>query len=131
MKMFSCTEWLHVAGAPEPCCNLRHVHLLHTSALLHLQLHLSNMEALGGYPSKASSSRARVVPLILTATLCITSFYLLHAKISRNRKHADFYSFQVKDTKGRSVSLEKYRGKVSFTTTQTSMLCFISVFSRS
>ncbi|KAB5567951.1 hypothetical protein PHYPO_G00238700 [Pangasianodon hypophthalmus] len=71
------------------------------------------MEALGGYPSKPPSSRARVVSLILTMTLCITSLYLLHAKLFRNRKHVDFYSFQVKDTKGRSVSLDKYRGKVS------------------
>ncbi|KAI5096939.1 putative glutathione peroxidase 8, partial [Silurus meridionalis] len=71
------------------------------------------MEALGGYPSKQSSSRARLVSLILTVTFCISSLYLLHAKLSRNHHHADFYSFQVKDTKGRSVSLEKYRGKVS------------------
>ncbi|TTQ39609.1 putative glutathione peroxidase 8 [Bagarius yarrelli] len=80
---------------------------------LHLQLLSSNMEALGGYPSKVSSSRPRLVSLVLSATLCVTSLYLLHAKMSTNRKHADFYSFQVKDTKGRSVSLEKYRGKVS------------------
>ncbi|GAA6106266.1 probable glutathione peroxidase 8 isoform X1 [Tachysurus ichikawai] len=71
------------------------------------------MEALGGYPSKASSSRPRLMSLIITVTLCITSLYLLHAKISRNRKHASFYSFHVTDTKGRSVSLDKYRGKVS------------------
>ncbi|XP_060787032.1 probable glutathione peroxidase 8 [Neoarius graeffei] len=71
------------------------------------------MEALGGYPPKASGSRARLVSLILIATLCITSLYLLHTQLSRNRRHVDFYSFQVKDTKGRSVSLEKYRGKVS------------------
>ncbi|XP_026996124.1 probable glutathione peroxidase 8 isoform X2 [Tachysurus fulvidraco] len=69
------------------------------------------MEALGGYPSKASSSRPRLMSLIITVTLCISSLYLLHAKISRNRKHASFYSFHVTDTKGRSVSLDKYRGK--------------------
>lgn len=73
------------------------------------------MEALGGYPSKApsSSSSSRLLPLLLTATLGVASLYLLHAQTSRNRKHADFYSFQVKDSKGRSVSLDRYRGKVS------------------
>ncbi|KAM9476327.1 putative glutathione peroxidase 8 isoform 2-T2 [Clarias gariepinus] len=69
------------------------------------------MEALGGYPSKSSSSRPRLVSLVLTVSLCISSLFLLHAQISRSRSHADFYSFQVKDTKGRGVSLEKYRGK--------------------
>lgn len=82
------------------------------------------MEALGGYPPKASGSRARLVSLILIATLSITSLYLLHTKLSRNRRHVDFYSFQVKDTKGRSVSLEKYRGKVSLSLVSKSA-CFV------
>uniref|UniRef100_A0A4W5Q5K4 Glutathione peroxidase n=1 Tax=Hucho hucho TaxID=62062 RepID=A0A4W5Q5K4_9TELE len=34
-------------------------------------------------------------------------------KIAMSRKPQDFYSFEVKDAKGRSVSLERYRGKAS------------------
>lgn len=115
------STWLEILKPVSLCCNPSPgVHLLHPSTLLHLsslylQLHSSNMEALGGYPTKPPSSRARVLSLIITTFLCITSIYLLHAIISSNRKDADFYSFQVKDTKSRSVSLEKYRGKVSLT----------------
>ncbi|CAB1319242.1 unnamed protein product [Coregonus sp. 'balchen'] len=48
------------------------------------------LEVLGGYPTKSSNPRTRM-----------------------SRKPQDFYSFEMKDAKGRSVSLERYRSKVT------------------
>ncbi|XP_041691806.2 probable glutathione peroxidase 8 [Coregonus clupeaformis] len=73
------------------------------------------MEALGCYPTKPSNPRARMVRVLLSMTVCMGCLLMLHSflKISKSRKPQDFYSFEVKDAKGRSVSLEKYRGKAS------------------
>ncbi|XP_062855654.1 probable glutathione peroxidase 8 [Trichomycterus rosablanca] len=72
------------------------------------------MEALGGYPTKPSSSKPGVsLTLLLTSAFCMASLYLLHTKLSKPRKSKDFYTFQVTDSRGRFVSLEKFRGKVS------------------
>ncbi|XP_076859436.1 putative glutathione peroxidase 8 [Brachyhypopomus gauderio] len=73
----------------------------------------SKMEALGGYPSKAAAPRTRVLTVFMSLALCVGSLYLLHTKLAKSRKPRDFYSFEVKDAKGRTVSLEKYRGRVS------------------
>ncbi|CAB1322447.1 unnamed protein product [Coregonus sp. 'balchen'] len=75
----------------------------------------SKMEALGCYPTKPSNPRARMVRVLLSMTVCMGCLLMLHSflKISKSRKPQDFYSFEVKDAKGRSVSLEKYRGKAS------------------
>ncbi|XP_056320292.1 probable glutathione peroxidase 8 isoform X2 [Danio aesculapii] len=71
------------------------------------------MEVLGGYPSKSSASRAGLFKVLLSVAVCMGSLYLLQNKLSKSRKAKDFYSYEVKDARGRTVSLEKYRGKVS------------------
>lgn len=71
------------------------------------------MEALGGYPSKSSASRAGLFKVLLSVAVCMGSLYLLQNKLSKSRKAKDFYSYEVKDARDRTVSLEKYRGKVS------------------
>ncbi|KAG9270586.1 putative glutathione peroxidase 8 [Astyanax mexicanus] len=70
------------------------------------------MEALGGYPNK-SSQRGKALPVLMSLAVCLSSLYLLHSKLSKPRRIRDFYSFEVKDARGRSISLEKYRGKIS------------------
>ncbi|XP_038868832.1 probable glutathione peroxidase 8 isoform X2 [Salvelinus namaycush] len=71
------------------------------------------LEVLGGYPTKPLNPRARMVRVLLSMTVCMGCLLMLHSflKISKSRKPQDFYSFEVKDAKGRSVSLERYRGK--------------------
>nr|UEC95886.1 glutathione peroxidase [Poropuntius huangchuchieni] len=71
------------------------------------------MEALGGYPTKSSASKAGLIKVLLSVAVCMGSLYLLQSKLSKSRKTKDFYSYEVKDARGRTVSLEKYRGKVS------------------
>lgn len=73
----------------------------------------SIMEALGGYPTKSSASRAGLFKVLLSVAVCMASLYLLQSKLTKSRKAKDFYSYEVKDARGRAVSLEKYRGKVS------------------
>ncbi|XP_060737410.1 probable glutathione peroxidase 8 isoform X2 [Tachysurus vachellii] len=79
------------------------------------------MEALGGYPSKASSSRPRLMSLIITVTLCISSLYLLHAKISRNRKHVSLvvnvasHSEQTEENYRELQELHRALGSTHFT----------------
>ncbi|KAL6456204.1 hypothetical protein MHYP_G00347460 [Metynnis hypsauchen] len=70
------------------------------------------MEALGGYPSK-SSPRGKALPVLMSLAVCLGSLYLLHSRFSKPRRLKDFYSFEVKDARGRTISLEKYRGKIS------------------
>lgn len=41
------------------------------------------------------------------------SLYLIQIKVSKSRKPKDFYSYEVKDARGKTVSLGKYRGKAS------------------
>lgn len=72
------------------------------------------MEALGGYPTKSSASRAGLLKVFLSVAVCMGSLYLLQSKLAKSRKAKDFYSYEVKDARGRTVSLEKYRGKVSY-----------------
>uniref|UniRef100_A0AAY4D0B4 Glutathione peroxidase n=2 Tax=Denticeps clupeoides TaxID=299321 RepID=A0AAY4D0B4_9TELE len=71
------------------------------------------MEALGGYPTKSSASRGRLLTAFLSLSVLTGSLFLLHHRLSRSRRRTDFYSFEVLDARGRTVSLEKYRGKVS------------------
>ncbi|XP_064786921.1 probable glutathione peroxidase 8 [Oncorhynchus masou masou] len=83
-----------------------------------LSLSPSKMEALevlGGYPTKPSNPRSRMVRVLLSMTVVMGCLLMLHSflKITKSRKPQDFYSFEVKDAKGRSVSLERYRGKAS------------------
>lgn len=70
------------------------------------------MEVLGGYPSKSSSPKTKTLTVLLSMTVGVGCLFLLQSQL-RPRKPTDFYSFEVKDAKGRTVPLEKYRGKVS------------------
>lgn len=72
----------------------------------------SKMEALGGYPNKSSSLKAKRLRVLLSMTVGVGCLFLLQTQLVKPRKRDDFYSFEVKDAKGRTVSLEKYRGKV-------------------
>ncbi|XP_037113937.1 probable glutathione peroxidase 8 [Syngnathus acus] len=69
------------------------------------------MEALGGYPVKSSGPKIRKLTVLLSMTVGVGCLFLLQPL--KPRKPVDFYSFEVKDAKGRAVSLEKYRGKAS------------------
>lgn len=71
------------------------------------------MEALGGYPAKSSNPSAKRLTVLLSMTVGVGCLFLLQTQLVKPRRSKDFYSFEVKDAKGRSVSLEKYRGKVS------------------
>ncbi|KAJ8380915.1 hypothetical protein SKAU_G00016930 [Synaphobranchus kaupii] len=72
------------------------------------------MEALpGGYPVKAPTPKARMFLLFFSVAICMGTLFLLQTKLSKPRKTKDFYSFDVRDMRGRVVSLEKYRGKAS------------------
>ncbi|KAI4901171.1 hypothetical protein NFI96_005916 [Prochilodus magdalenae] len=86
------------------------------------------MEALGGYPSK-SSARGRTLPVLMSLAVCLGSLYLLHSRFSKPRRRIDFYSFEVKDARGRSISLEKYRGKLVFLITPALISALMSMFS--
>lgn len=46
-------------------------------------------------------------------TVGVGCLFLLQTQLVKNRKPKDFYSFDVRDAKGRTFSLEKFRGKVS------------------
>ncbi|XP_076006343.1 putative glutathione peroxidase 8 [Genypterus blacodes] len=71
------------------------------------------MEDLGGYPTKSSNPRAKRLTVLLSMTVGVGCLFLLQTQLVKPRKPEDFYSFEVKDAKGRTVSLEKYRGKAS------------------
>ncbi|XP_018614576.1 putative glutathione peroxidase 8 [Scleropages formosus] len=71
------------------------------------------MEPLLGYPVKSSVPKARKLILFLSTALCVGTLFLLQTKVFKPRKAKDFYSFEVRDIRGRTVSLEKYRGKAS------------------
>lgn len=70
------------------------------------------MEALGGYPTRSSSPKAKKLTVLLSMTVGVGCLFLLQTQLLKPRRPSDFYSFEVKDAKGRTVSLEKYRGKV-------------------
>ncbi|XP_077378067.1 putative glutathione peroxidase 8 [Festucalex cinctus] len=71
------------------------------------------MEALGGYPVRSSGPKVKKLTVLLSMTVGVGCLFLLQTQLLKPRKPADFYSFAVKDAKGRTVSLEKYRGKAS------------------
>lgn len=72
----------------------------------------SDMEALGGYPTRSSNPKAKRLTVLLSMTVGVGCLFLLQTRLLQPRRPTDFYSFEVKDAKGRTVSLEKYRGKV-------------------
>ncbi|XP_077571300.1 putative glutathione peroxidase 8 [Stigmatopora nigra] len=71
------------------------------------------MEALGGYPVKSSGPKVKKLTALLSMTVGVGCLFLLQTQFLKPQKPADFYSFEVKDAKGKMVSLEKYRGKAS------------------
>ncbi|XP_040277184.1 probable glutathione peroxidase 8 isoform X2 [Bufo bufo] len=63
------------------------------------------------YPLKFSSPKAKVFLVFFSMVLCTAALFILQLKLFRPRGK-DFYSYEVKDIKGRTVSLSKYRGKI-------------------
>ncbi|XP_005060683.1 PREDICTED: probable glutathione peroxidase 8 isoform X1 [Ficedula albicollis] len=61
---------------------------------------------------KCSVPKARVFVVFLSMVLCTTILCLLQLRFFKP-KIKDFYSFEVKDSRGRIISLEKYRGKAT------------------
>ncbi|XP_006626629.1 probable glutathione peroxidase 8 [Lepisosteus oculatus] len=71
------------------------------------------MDTLSSYPLKSSVPKARMFLVLFTMTICTAGLFLLQNKLFKPRKNKDFYSLEVRDLRGRTVSLEKYRGKAS------------------
>ncbi|XP_065595935.1 probable glutathione peroxidase 8 isoform X2 [Cyrtonyx montezumae] len=63
------------------------------------------------YPLKYSVPKARVFLVFLSMFFCTAVLCLLQLRFFKP-KTKDFYSFEIKDSRGRIVSLEKYRGKI-------------------
>ncbi|KAF7250617.1 putative glutathione peroxidase 8-B [Varanus komodoensis] len=64
------------------------------------------------YPLKTSKVKIRILIVFFSMVLFTAMLGLLQLKFFKS-KVKDFYSFEVKDSKGRPISLEKYRGKAS------------------
>ncbi|XP_034296767.1 probable glutathione peroxidase 8 isoform X2 [Pantherophis guttatus] len=60
---------------------------------------------------KSSKLKSKVFIIFISMVLCTALLGLLQLKFLKPR-YKDFYSFEVKDWKGRTVSLERYRGKM-------------------
>lgn len=70
------------------------------------------MEPLAAHPLKCSGPKAKVFAVLLSMVLCTVMLFLLQLKFLKPKINS-FYTFEVKDAKGRTVSLEKFKGKVS------------------
>ncbi|XP_037655366.1 probable glutathione peroxidase 8 isoform X2 [Choloepus didactylus] len=70
------------------------------------------MEPLTVYSSKCSGPKTKIFAVLLSMVLCTVTLFLLQLKFLRPKTNS-FYTFEVKDAKGRPVSLEKFKGKVS------------------
>ncbi|KAM9693907.1 putative glutathione peroxidase 8 isoform 2-T2 [Trichechus inunguis] len=69
------------------------------------------MEPLTTYPLKCSGPKAKVFAVFLSMVLCTVLLFRLQLKFLKPRINS-FYNFEVKDVKGRTVSLEKFKGKI-------------------
>ncbi|XP_022373790.1 probable glutathione peroxidase 8 isoform X4 [Enhydra lutris kenyoni] len=69
------------------------------------------MEPLTAYPLRCSGSKAKVFAVLLSMVLCTVMLFLLQLKFLKPKINS-FYTFEVKDAKGRTVSLEKFKGKI-------------------
>ncbi|XP_062068063.1 probable glutathione peroxidase 8 isoform X3 [Lepus europaeus] len=69
------------------------------------------MEPLSAYPVKCSGPKAKVFAVLLSMLLCTVTLFLLQLKFLKPKINS-FYAFEVKDAKGRTVSLEKFKGKI-------------------
>ncbi|XP_010625166.1 probable glutathione peroxidase 8 isoform X2 [Fukomys damarensis] len=70
------------------------------------------MEPLAAHPLKCSGPKAKVFAVLLSMVLCTMMLFLLQLKFVKPKINS-FYTFEVKDAKGRTVSLEKFKGKVT------------------
>ncbi|XP_004848576.1 probable glutathione peroxidase 8 isoform X2 [Heterocephalus glaber] len=70
------------------------------------------MEPLVAHPLKCSGPKAKVFAVLLSMVLCTMMLFLLQLKFLKPKINS-FYTFEVKDAKGRTVSLEKFKGKVT------------------
>lgn len=70
------------------------------------------MEPLSAYPVKCAGPKAKVFAVLLSMLLCTVTLFLLQLKFLKPKINS-FYAFEVKDAKGRTVSLEKFKGKVT------------------
>ncbi|XP_005392764.1 PREDICTED: probable glutathione peroxidase 8 isoform X2 [Chinchilla lanigera] len=70
------------------------------------------MEPLAAHPLKCSGPKAKVFAVLLSMVLCTVMLFLLQLKFLKPKINS-FYAFEVKDAKGRTVSLEKFKGKVT------------------
>ncbi|XP_032965732.1 probable glutathione peroxidase 8 isoform X3 [Rhinolophus ferrumequinum] len=68
------------------------------------------MEPLTAYPLRCSGPKAKVFAVLLSMVLCTVMLFLLQLKFLKPKINS-FYTFEVKDAKGRPVSLEKFKGK--------------------
>ncbi|XP_075397154.1 putative glutathione peroxidase 8 isoform X2 [Tenrec ecaudatus] len=69
------------------------------------------MEPLAASPLKYSGPKAKVFAAFLSMVLCTVLLFLLQLKFLKTRINS-FYAFEVKDANGRTVSLEKFKGKI-------------------
>ncbi|XP_037655367.1 probable glutathione peroxidase 8 isoform X3 [Choloepus didactylus] len=69
------------------------------------------MEPLTVYSSKCSGPKTKIFAVLLSMVLCTVTLFLLQLKFLRPKTNS-FYTFEVKDAKGRPVSLEKFKGKM-------------------
>ncbi|XP_011378913.1 probable glutathione peroxidase 8 isoform X1 [Pteropus alecto] len=68
------------------------------------------MEPLTAYPLRCSGPKTKVFAVLLSMVLCTVMLFLLQLKFLKPKINS-FYTFEVKDAKGRPVSLEKFKGK--------------------
>nr|XP_014590366.1 probable glutathione peroxidase 8 isoform X3 [Equus caballus]XP_014715821.1 probable glutathione peroxidase 8 isoform X3 [Equus asinus] len=69
------------------------------------------MEPLTAYPLRCSGPKAKVFAVLLSMVLCTVMLFLLQLKFLKPKINS-FYAFEVKDARGRMVSLEKFKGKI-------------------
>ncbi|KAM4869345.1 putative glutathione peroxidase 8 isoform X2 [Urocitellus parryii] len=69
------------------------------------------MEPLAAHPLKCSGPKVKIFAVLLSMVLCTMMLFLLQLKFLKPRINS-FYAFEVKDAKGRTVSLEKFKGKI-------------------
>ncbi|XP_058420069.1 probable glutathione peroxidase 8 isoform X1 [Diceros bicornis minor] len=70
------------------------------------------MEPLTAYSLRCSGPKAKAFAILLSMILCTVMLFLLQLKFLKPKINS-FYTFEVKDAKGRMVSLEKFKGKVA------------------
>ncbi|XP_021571369.1 probable glutathione peroxidase 8 [Carlito syrichta] len=69
------------------------------------------MEPLAVYSLKCLGPKAKVFAFLLSVVLCTVMIFSLQQKFLKPKINS-FYAFEVKDVKGRTVSLENFKGKI-------------------